>query len=239
MTKEAKKYTVKALAVSGNGNKVFKSGDVVTELNFPPGNAEKLVEKGFLVAAKVEAPTVNLETEMAKSKALAALNSLRSECTTKGIDFKETDGADVLSQLIADFDASQPSEIDLLKTDCSAKGIVFDAEASVDDLKKLLADFQYNIDLANAKAVCDAKGIEYDDDATLESLNSLITAFDVANPSAQFEGKKFNDSKGVEKVAKVIDDITKKELMSELTKSNVEFDSNDAKQILWDVWIKL
>lgn len=41
-------YKVIALSVGGLGNKIFKAGDVVTERNFPEGNAAELVEKGFL-----------------------------------------------------------------------------------------------------------------------------------------------------------------------------------------------
>jgi hypothetical protein len=43
-----KRYKVIAGAVGGRSNKIFQSQDIVTESNFPPGNADKLVEKGFL-----------------------------------------------------------------------------------------------------------------------------------------------------------------------------------------------
>jgi hypothetical protein len=43
-----KRYKVIAGAVGGRSNKIFQSQDIVTESNFPPGNAAKLVEKGFL-----------------------------------------------------------------------------------------------------------------------------------------------------------------------------------------------
>lgn len=49
--------------IGGNGNKVFKPGDKVTEMNFPKGNAEALVKLGFLEAVKDEAPKLELETE--------------------------------------------------------------------------------------------------------------------------------------------------------------------------------
>lgn len=42
------KYKVTSLYLGGLGNKIFKSGDEVTEKNFPQGNAEKLCKKGFL-----------------------------------------------------------------------------------------------------------------------------------------------------------------------------------------------
>jgi hypothetical protein len=41
-------YIVIALSVGGHSNKIFNAGDEVTEADFQPGEAEILVEKGFL-----------------------------------------------------------------------------------------------------------------------------------------------------------------------------------------------
>jgi hypothetical protein len=41
-------YKVIALSVSGRRNKIFRAGDIVTDKNFPEGNATKLVEEGFI-----------------------------------------------------------------------------------------------------------------------------------------------------------------------------------------------
>lgn len=49
-------YKVKTLTVSGRGNKIYKSGDVVIETNFTPGMAEKLCEMGFLEKYNGAAP---------------------------------------------------------------------------------------------------------------------------------------------------------------------------------------
>lgn len=43
-----KRYVVKALSVGGRGNKIYKNGDVVIAENFPHGNADILIEEGFL-----------------------------------------------------------------------------------------------------------------------------------------------------------------------------------------------
>lgn len=43
-----KKYEVIALSVSGLGGKMFNAKDIVTEANFPKGNAPELVKQGFL-----------------------------------------------------------------------------------------------------------------------------------------------------------------------------------------------
>lgn len=47
-------FKVIALSVGGSKNKVFKLGDIVTENQFPKGNAEILVAKGFLELVKKE-----------------------------------------------------------------------------------------------------------------------------------------------------------------------------------------
>lgn len=49
-----KTYKVIALSVGGLGNKIYNSKDIVTEANFPEGNAEKLVKSGFLEPIKEE-----------------------------------------------------------------------------------------------------------------------------------------------------------------------------------------
>jgi len=41
-------YLVKALSLGGLGNKIFKSGDIVSDVNFPPGNIGNLIEGNFL-----------------------------------------------------------------------------------------------------------------------------------------------------------------------------------------------
>jgi hypothetical protein len=55
-----KTYIVISLTVGGLGNKIFNYGDIVNESNFPSGNADKLVEQGFL---KESDETVLTETD--------------------------------------------------------------------------------------------------------------------------------------------------------------------------------
>lgn len=43
-----KKYVVIALSVSGMGNKIFKSKDVISEDQLPPGRAAELVVGGYI-----------------------------------------------------------------------------------------------------------------------------------------------------------------------------------------------
>lgn len=60
-------YTVKSASVGGLNNKIYSYGDVVSDLNFPKGNAAKLVEQGFLDAI-VEEEVEETKTEKTKTK---------------------------------------------------------------------------------------------------------------------------------------------------------------------------
>jgi len=42
------KFIVIALSVGGLGNKIYNSGDIVTDGNFPKENIDALVRQGFL-----------------------------------------------------------------------------------------------------------------------------------------------------------------------------------------------
>lgn len=58
-----KKYEVISLSVGGLNNKIFRSGDKVTAANFPQGNAEKLVEQGFIKEISEENLTKSVSKE--------------------------------------------------------------------------------------------------------------------------------------------------------------------------------
>lgn len=96
-----KKYRVKALSVGGK-NKIFNYGDVVTENNFPDGNAEKLVEQGFLEVVgktdKTTAPINDKSTELD----VDSLNKKQiiSELEERKIEFNSRDDKSVLLELL-------------------------------------------------------------------------------------------------------------------------------------------
>jgi len=50
----ARKYKVIALSVGGNGNRIFKHGETVSEENFGKDRTEELVKGGFLKPMKAE-----------------------------------------------------------------------------------------------------------------------------------------------------------------------------------------
>lgn len=62
------KYKVIALSVGGLGKKIFNSGDIVTDKNFPAGNAEKLVKQGFLEEIQEKKEPVKEDKEDKKKK---------------------------------------------------------------------------------------------------------------------------------------------------------------------------
>lgn len=78
-------YEVIALSVGGKGNKIFKFGEIVTEAQFPNGNAAELVEKGFLKAVKepVSEPEKDPAKEEAEAKAKAAAEKAAKEKAAK------------------------------------------------------------------------------------------------------------------------------------------------------------
>lgn len=91
-----KQYKVKALTVSGLKNRIYRSGDTVTEENFPPGNADDLVKKGYLTPigedSLVPKNDVSLEPEFIKKEELANINDLtvaeiKSDLKNANIEF--------------------------------------------------------------------------------------------------------------------------------------------------------
>lgn len=192
-----KKYIVKALYVSGKGNKQFNSGDKVTENNFPEGNADLLVEQGFLVVdesgdeltASASAETVETDFEDPIKKYIVVALSVpgKTEVFKSGdkVTNADFDNADSLVEQgflkvnASEDDAEVESdELIALKNECKEKEIEFADDADVETLQNLLNEYQYNIDLANARATCLSKGIAYAEDATLESLNEELKNFE-------------------------------------------------------------
>ena len=91
-----KKYRVKSLSISGLGNNIYRSGDVVNESNFPLGRAEELVLAGHIIpetdAAESEVPGkmfVDAEGKEKEVKTIDDINidELKAELTKAGVDF--------------------------------------------------------------------------------------------------------------------------------------------------------
>lgn len=68
---------VKALALSGKANKVFRSGDAVKESNFPEGNWSKLVQEGFITEDVVEVAESNDDTSTTLSVTETATENVK------------------------------------------------------------------------------------------------------------------------------------------------------------------
>lgn len=59
-------YRVKALSLSGLNKRMFDSGDIVTEENFPEGNVPRLIAEGFL--EEIPQETSDVESDKGKDK---------------------------------------------------------------------------------------------------------------------------------------------------------------------------
>lgn len=104
---------VKALALSGKGNKIFRSGDAVKETNFPEGNWTKLVKDGFIKEDEVVIPELaaadnTAEEPAEKNDAATALpafadisrKDIMTKLTEKGIAFENNMNKQALYDLL-------------------------------------------------------------------------------------------------------------------------------------------
>lgn len=79
---QGRKATVKSLVVHGLGKKIYRSGDVVFESNFPTGNFDKLIKENHLLLASGQTEVnagKSFESELEKAKAQAKLEKEAEE----------------------------------------------------------------------------------------------------------------------------------------------------------------
>jgi len=80
------KFKVIALSVGGIG-KVFNAGDIVTSNNFPDGNVQDLIDKGFIEESESEKPNViTVDAGFSKPNLLVDEPVKNSDFTKKEID---------------------------------------------------------------------------------------------------------------------------------------------------------
>jgi hypothetical protein len=115
--------TVKVTALSGKGNKIFRSGDVVKESNFPEGNWKGLVSGGYITEDVVAVP------EVVESTSLSA--QARSDASQASAVLSMTAN----ENSIPAFDAIDKKGIKALLTE---KGIAFDDKMNKQALYDLL-----------------------------------------------------------------------------------------------------
>jgi len=72
-------YKVIKGEVGGNGGKKYQEGDIVKDTDFPRGNAETLVEMGFLEVVKEETKAANESKSITKDAIMAELTELNVE----------------------------------------------------------------------------------------------------------------------------------------------------------------
>jgi hypothetical protein len=84
--------TVKVTALSGKGNKIFRSGDVVKESNFPEGNWKGLVSGGYIV----ESTSLSAQARSDASQASAVLSMTANENSIPAFDAIDKKGIKAL-----------------------------------------------------------------------------------------------------------------------------------------------
>lgn len=95
----ANKYKVIALSVGGLYNKIYHSGDIVEASAFPPGNADKLVEKGFLIAEIAEVIAPILEDKKPLSINDFTTKEIKKQLTDAGVVFDKDSTKETLFEL--------------------------------------------------------------------------------------------------------------------------------------------
>jgi hypothetical protein len=88
------KYKVIALSVGGLGNKIFSTGDIVTESNFLPGVAEAHVKGGFL-------ELISSDKKAEKSTEKKSKNQLKKEAKAAALAAEMSAKADAIEEEIA------------------------------------------------------------------------------------------------------------------------------------------
>lgn len=92
-----RKFKVVALSVgAGKGKKIYNSGDIVTENNFPAGIADDLVKKKFLKEVTVEETEVLQNDKEAKQP---SLDELRKQLMPDFVDDEDKTKPDLDEQI--------------------------------------------------------------------------------------------------------------------------------------------
>ena len=204
-----RRATVICLAVSGKGNKIFKKGTVVTEASFPEGGFAEKVKSGHLLEAKPQEKLLSIED----AKADAKIKHAAAEKSEREKAVKEA------SELGVEFTDEMNS--DAINVLIKVKKVELETKALIDAT------------ISNLKQVCDKYEIEYATDVDVDTLEKLISEYESKNV------KSFVNSKGETVQVKSIDDITTKELQTELDKAKSPFDKSAKKPSLYAQWLEL
>jgi hypothetical protein len=211
-----KLYKVKALSVGAKGNKIFNSGDTVKETNFAPGRADELVKLGFLedLGEDESSPAMPAVAVSLADKTAAEIYA--EEMQAKGELFENA----ILEKL-----ASDPSNENYVALNKALEENDF--YAAYNALQSLDEDQQ--------------KALPYFDEI-LSFIKLAAEKEAEAKKEAAEGGSSDEDTTGSELWQKrkklMIDEITKKQLMIELTEHEIPFNANDNKMLLFSLFQK-
>lgn len=95
------RYKVIVTALSGRGKKIYRHPDIVKDTDFPPGHAEQLVKKGFLVSIDEPSQTQKISEVVKQVVSIddKTKKELMAELDKKQIDYNPNDKKQVLYDL--------------------------------------------------------------------------------------------------------------------------------------------
>jgi hypothetical protein len=142
------KFKVKSLAVSGRGNKIFRTGDEVFEGQFPDGRAKQLVKQGHLISLGNVDGGIMLSPDPSEIQPQSVSDKTESDSddvtrgTKESPDDGENESGDGASDGPEDDDKNADPEIGIaqIKRELKERGVKFEKNSTYADLYKIWAN---------------------------------------------------------------------------------------------------
>lgn len=167
-------YKVKSLSVLGNGKRIYRWGEEVTEANFPPGNFPNLIKEGFIeefehapVADPVSDEDPNKEIGTEETGALAHMLGGHNPAGDSDADNTQKPGAEEEDVPRGTSDESESESVDSEESEND------DEESDTDPAEILPFD---KIGVRKLRKALTARGIPFDKTATKEQLYTIYSA---------------------------------------------------------------
>ena len=225
--KKVRMFKVIALSVGGRGNKIFESGQTISENHLPSNTADSLVKSKHIE----EVDSINEdESNFVPSDPEIIIGTEKNEDEVGEVDSINEDESNFVPSDPEIIIGTEKNEDEVGEVD-SEKNNVIKSEDEVETIshKATEEDLKNNPELV-------AAGIKIGD--TIQIPKNDIVAGKVDElPEGTF--KVFIDKDNNPREVKSIDDITKPELIFALNKESVEFSATSNKKDLYTLWINL
>lgn len=176
-------YKVKSLSVLGNGKRIYRWGEEVTETNFPPGNFPNLIKEGFIeefepapVVDPVSDEDPNKITGIEETGALAHMLSGHNPEAGDSVEkdpVHPVEDTQAKSDEVENVPRGTPGDSDATAEDDEAEEYEDDDETANDPTAILPFD---KIGVRKLRKALIARGISFDKTATKEQLYTLYSA---------------------------------------------------------------